>query len=173
MEDRLPVLACALEWTPDLRYRVSNPRVNIPWETIRKECVDRGHLVCVDCIGTEYRVSLTRYSGKLSELSRKTGTLAGKAGTRTGRAGRAGRADRVGSTNRRGRTGQAGAEFPVRSSIDSSESMAGVLSRLYGNPSEDADGWTFRCATDPVPTPEFQEALLDFRMPRRLLPDSH
>lgn len=142
VEDRLPVFSVALEWTPDLRYRVSNPQVIIPWDTIRIECVDRGHLVYVARDGTEYRVSLTRYSDELS----------GKAGTRTGRAG---------------------AVFPVRSSIDGSEGMAGVLSRLYGNPSEDAEGWTFRCATDPVQTPEFQAALLDFRMPCRLQPGSH
>ncbi|MYA77714.1 MAG: DNA/RNA nuclease SfsA, partial [Gemmatimonadetes bacterium] len=48
VEDCLPVLAVALEWTPDLCYRVSNPRIIIPWDTIRTECVDRGHLVCVD-----------------------------------------------------------------------------------------------------------------------------
>lgn len=153
VENRLPVLAVALEWTPDLRYRVTNPRVTIPWETIDSECVDRGHLVCVDHDGTEYRVSLTHHSG---ELSRKTGTRAGQAGTRT-----------------RTRTGRTGAVFPVRSSIDASEGMVGVLSGLYGNASEDADGWMFRCATDPIPTPEFQEALLDCRMPRRLQPDSH
>ena len=136
--DRLPVMAVALEWTPDLRYRVSNPRVIIPWDTIRTECVDRGHLVRVERDGTGYRVSLTRH---LSELSRKT----------------------------EARTDRAGAVFPVRSSIDRSEGMVGVLSGLYGNASENAEGWTFRCAGDPVPTPEFQEALLDFRMPRRLV----
>ena len=152
VEDQLPVLAVALEWTPDLRFRVSNPRVIIPWDTIRTECVDRGHLVCVDRDGTGYRVSLTRYS---DELSRKAGTRAHpRLRTRT-------------------RTGRTGAVYPVRSSIDGSEGMTGVLSGLYGNPSEDADGWTFRCATDPVSTPEFQEALLDFRMPRRLRPGSH
>ncbi len=147
VEDRLPVLAVALEWTPDLRFRVSNPRVIIPWATIRTECVDRGHLVCVERDGRGCRVSLTRYVG---ELSRKAGARAGlKAGTR------------------------AGMVFPVRSSIDASEGMAGVLSELYGNPSEDADGWTFGCETDPVPTPEFQKALLYFRMPRRLQQGSH
>lgn len=168
VEDRLPVLAVALEWTPDLRYRVSNPRAVIPWDTIRTECVDRGHLVCVERDGTGYRVSLTRYTG---ELSRMAGMLAEKAGTgtstRTVRTGRAGRVGRV------GRAGRAGAVFPLRSSVDVSEGMAGVLSGLYGKASEDADGWTFRCATDPVPTHAFQKALLDFRMPRRLLPDSH
>ncbi|MXX03043.1 MAG: DNA/RNA nuclease SfsA [Gemmatimonadetes bacterium] len=159
VKDRLPVLAVALEWTPDLRFRVSNPRVIIPWDTIRTECVDCGHLVCVARGGTGYRITLTRYS---DELSRKL-VMRMRTRTRT----RAGRADRP------GRPGRAGAVYPVRSSIDASESMAGMLSGLYGNPSEDADGWTFRCATDPVPTPEFQEALLDFRMPRRLRPGSH
>ena len=146
--DRLPIMAVALEWTPDLRYRVSNPHVIIPWDTIRKECVDRGHLVRVERNGTGYRdgtgykVSLTRYLGELSREARLC-------------------------------TGHAGAIFPIRSSIDDSEGMTGVLTGLCGNASEDADGWTFRCAGDPVPTPEFQEALLDFRMPRRLRPDSH
>jgi len=169
VEDRLPVLAVALEWTPDLRYRVANPRVVIPWDTIRTECVDRGHLVRVDRDGTGYRVSLTRYS---DELSRRAGARAGRVG-RVGRTNRAGLADRTVRADRAGRTGRAGAVFPVRSSIDASESMAGVLSGLYGKASEDADGWTNRCAIDPVPTPEFQEALLDFRMPRRLLPGSY
>lgn len=136
VEDRLPVLAVALEWRPDLRFRVSNPRVIIPWDTIRAECVDRGHLVRVEREGTGYRVSLTRYS---DELSRQTGT----------------RTDRLDEV------------FPVRSSIDASEGMTGVLSGLYGNASENAEGWTFRCGCDPVPTPGFQQALLDFRMPRR------
>ncbi len=154
VEDRLPVLAVALEWASDLSYRVSNTHVIIPWDTINTECVDRGHLVRVDRDEKGYRVSLTRYS---CELSRKTGTRAAHA-TRAGHAGRPGRAGTV---------------YPVRSSIDASEGMTGVLSGLYGNPSEDFDGWTFRCATDPGPTPEFQEALLDFRMPRRLLPDPH
>lgn len=149
VEDRLPVLAVALEWTPDLCYRVSNPGVIIPWDTIRTECVDRGHLVRVERDGTGYRISLTHYSDELSR----------RAGTRAYRAVRAGRT---------GRAGRAGAVYPVRSSIDSSEGMAGVLSGLYGEASEDAEGWTFRCAIDPVPTHEFQEALLDFRMPRRL-----
>lgn len=142
VEGRLPVLAVALEWTPDLRFRVSNPRVNIPWDTIRTECVDWGHLVRVDRDGTGYRVSLTRYS---DELSSRAGTGAG----------------------------HAGAVYPVRSSIDGSEGMTGVLSELFGSASEDAEGWTFRCASDPVPTPGFQEALLDFRMPPRLLAGSH
>ncbi|MCY3714799.1 MAG: DNA/RNA nuclease SfsA [Gemmatimonadetes bacterium] len=173
VEDRLPVLAAALEWTPELRFRVSNPRVIIPWDTIRTECVDRGHLVRVDRDGTGYRVSLTRYS---DELSRRAGTrLEGTrlVGTRMGRAGRTDRASNAGGADRDGRTDHASAVFPVRSSIDGSEGMMGVLSELYGEASEDADGWTFRCAIDPVPTPEFQEALLDFRMPRRLLPDPH
>lgn len=139
VEDRLPVLAVALEWTPDLRYRVSNPRVMVPWDAVRTECVDRGHLVCVERDGTGYRVSLTRHSG---ELSRKTGTCRGTV-------------------------------FPIRSSIDDSEGMAGVLSGLYGNGTEGAEGWTFGCAGDPVPTPEFQEVLLDFRMSRRLQANSH
>lgn len=139
VEGRLPVLAIALEWTPDLRFRVSNPRVIIPWDTIRTECVDRGHLVRVEREETGYRVSLSRYS---DELSRKTGT----------------------------RTDRPGAVFPVRSSIDASEGMTGVLSGLYGNASENAEGWTFRCTIDPVPTAAFQEALLDFRMPLRLRP---
>ena len=158
VEDRLPVLAVALEWTPDLRFRVSNPRVVIPWATVRTECVDRGHLVCVARDGIGYRVSLTRYS---DELSRKAGK-----GAATGASTGAGTGTGTG-------TGPTGRVYPVRSSIDGSEGMAGVLSGLYGNPSEDADGWTFRCATDPVSTPEFQEALLDFRMPRRLRLGSH
>ncbi|MXW05144.1 MAG: DNA/RNA nuclease SfsA [Gemmatimonadetes bacterium] len=157
VEDRLPVFAVALEWTSDLRFRVSNPRLVIPWDVIRKECVDRGHLVCVARGGTGYRVSLTRYMGELSRM----------AGMRAAHATRAGHAGRP------GRPGRAGAVYPVRSSNDASEGMTGVLSGLYGNPSEDFDGWTFRCATDPAPTPEFQEALLNFRMPRRLLPDPH
>ncbi|MXY98267.1 MAG: DNA/RNA nuclease SfsA [Gemmatimonadetes bacterium] len=163
VEDRLPVLAVALEWTPDLRYRVLNPRVIVPWNTIRTECVDRGHLVCVECDGTGYRVTLTRYSG---ELSRMVGTRAARAGraAHTARTERAGHADHA---------GRADAVFPVQSSIDASEGMTGVLSGLYGEVSEGAVGWTFRCARDPVPTPEFQEALLDFRMPRRLLPDAN
>ncbi|MDE2729505.1 MAG: DNA/RNA nuclease SfsA [Gemmatimonadota bacterium] len=163
VEDCLPVLAVALEWTPDLCYRVSNPRIIIPWDTIRTECVDRGHLVCVDRDGAGYRVSLTRYSDELSR----------RAGARAGRAGRTDRASHAGGADRDGRTGHASAVYPVRSSIDGAEGMAGVLSGLYGYPSEDADGWTFRCATDPVSTPEFQEALLDFRMPCRLRPGSH
>ncbi len=134
VEDRLPVIAVALEWTPDLRYRVLNPRVTIPWDVIRRECVDRGHLVQVERDGTGYRVSLTRY---LIELSKKT----------------------------RKRSGEV---FPIRSSIDESESMAGVLSGLYEKPVENSDGWAFRIEGDPVPTPGFQQALLDFRMPRRL-----
>lgn len=158
--DRLPVLAVALEWTPDLRFRVSNPRVIIPWDVIRKECVDRGHLVCVEVHGTGYRVSLTRYS---DELSRRAGK-----GAATGASTSAGTGTGAGTG-----TDRTGAVYPVRSSIDGSEGMVGVLSRLYGSPSVEADGWTFRCATDPVPTPEFQEALLDFRMPRRLRPGSH
>ena len=166
VEDQLPVLAVALEWTPDLRFRVSNPRIIIPWDTIRTECVDRGHLVCVDRDGTGYRVTLTRYS---DELSRRAGKGAGRAG----RAGRTDRASHAGGADRDGRTDHASAVYPVRSSIDGSVGMTGVLTGLYGNPSENADGWTFRCATDPESTPEFQEALLDFRMPRRLRPGSH
>ncbi|MXY98470.1 MAG: DNA/RNA nuclease SfsA [Gemmatimonadetes bacterium] len=163
VEDRLPVFAVALEWTLDLRFRVSNPRLVIPWDVIRKECVDRGHLVCVARGGTGYRVSLTRYS---CELTRKTGTRAAHAG----RAAHAARTERAGHADHAGR---ADAVFPVQSSIDASEGMTGVLSGLYGEVSEGAVGWTFRCARDPVPTPEFQEALLDFRMPRRLLPDAN
>ena len=156
VEDCLPVVAVALEWTPALRFRVSNPRVVIPWATIRTECVDRGHLVYVARDGTGYRVSLTRFMGELSRRAGKGAATGASTGAGTG----------VG-------TGSTGAVYLVRSSIDDSVGMAGVLSRLYGNPSEDADGWTFRCANDPVPTPEFQEALLDFRMPRRLRPGSH
>lgn len=167
--DRLPILAAALEWTPDLRFRVSNPRVVIPWDTIRTECVDRGHLVRVDYDGTGYRVLLTRYS---DELSRRAGARAGRVGS-VGRTFRAGRAGHACGADRAGRTGHAAVVYPVRSSIDGSEGMMGVLSELYGKASEDTDGWTFSCAIDPVPTPEFQEALLDFRMPRRLLQDSH
>ena len=61
-----------LHWsgTPDLRCRVSNPGVIIPWDTIRTECVDRGHLVRVERDGTGYRISLTHYS---DELSRRAG----------------------------------------------------------------------------------------------------
>ena len=134
VEDRLPVIAVALEWTPDLRYRVLNQWVTIPWDVIRRECVDRGYLVQVERDGTGYRLSLTRY---LIELSKKT----------------------------RKRSGEV---YPVRTSIDVSNDMAGVLSDLYGTPVENAVGWDFRCVSDPVSTPFFQQALLDFRMPRRL-----
>ncbi len=134
VEDRLPIYAVALEWTRDLRYRISDAHVTIPWESIREECVDRGHLIRVEYDGAGYRVSLTRYVIELSQQARKL----------------------------------AGNVYPVRSSIDDSEGMAGVLSGLYGKPVENADGWTFKCANDPVQTPGFQQALLDFRMPRRL-----
>ena len=63
---------------------------------------------------------------------------------------------------------RSGEVFPIRTSIDESESMAGVLSSLYEKPVENSDGWVFRIEGDPVPTPGFQQALLDFRMPRRL-----
>ena len=135
VEDKLPVLAISLEWTRDLRYRISNPQVTVPWDTIRGECVDRGHLLRVERDGEGYSVSLTGYAVELSQRARQcTGTV-----------------------------------FPVRTSIDDSTRMAGVLSDLYGNPGVNADGWTFKCSHDPVPTSGFQEALLDFRMPRRLL----
>ncbi len=135
VEDKLPVLAISLEWTRDLRYRISNPQVTIPWDTIRGECVDRGHLLRVERDGEDYSVLLTGYAVELSQMAGQcTGTV-----------------------------------FPVRTSIDDSTRMAGVLSDLYGNPCENADGWTFKCSHDPVPTSRFQEALLDFRMPRRLL----
>ncbi len=134
VEDKLPVYAVALEWTEDLRYCISVPEVTIPWTTIRRECVDRGHLLIVGRDGAGYRVSLTRYLTELLKKTRKP----------------------------------SGAVFPIRTSIDDCESMAGELSGLYGNPAEDTDGWTFQCASDPVSTPGFQRALLDFRMPVRL-----
>ena len=84
VEDRLPVLAVALEWTPDLRFRVSNPRVIIPWDTVRTECVDRGHLVCVARDGTGYRVSLTRYSDELSRKAGKGAATGASTGAGTG-----------------------------------------------------------------------------------------
>ena len=135
VEDKLPVLAISLEWTRNLRYRISNPQVTVPWDTIRGECVDRGHLLCVERDGEGYSVSLTGYTVGLSQRTRQ----------------------------------YTGKVFPVRTSIDVSEDMAGMLSDLYGNPGVNADGWTFKCSHNPVPTSGFQEALLDFRMPRRLL----
>ena len=134
VEGKLPVYAVALEWTEDLRYRVAFAEVAVPWATIRRECVDRGHLLIVGRDEGAYRIYLTKYA---SDLSRKAGRCAGTV-------------------------------YPVRTSIDAAEDMAGVLSDLYGIPREEADGWTFRCGSDPVPTPGFQQALLDFRMPRRL-----
>ena len=136
-EDKLPIHAVALEWTEDLRYRISVPEVTIPWPTIRRECVDRGHLLIVGRDGAGYRVSLTGYEDDLSRKARR----------RDGRV------------------------YPVRTSIDVAEDMAGVLSGLYGNPQDEADCRTFRCGFDPVPTPDFQRALLNFRMPRRLSRD--
>lgn len=134
VEGKLPVHAVSIEWTKDLRYRIRYPEVAIPWDAIRRECVDRGHLLIVERDGAGYRVSLTRYEHGLSK----------KAGRCT---------ERV---------------YPVRTSIDVAEDMACVLSGLYGNPKDEAHGWTFRCGFDPVPTRGFQEALLDFRMPRHL-----
>ncbi|MCY3773737.1 MAG: DNA/RNA nuclease SfsA [Gemmatimonadetes bacterium] len=138
VENKLPVRAVSIEWTEDLRYRIACPEVAIPWDAIRRECVDRGHLLIVERDGAGYRVSLTRYE---HDLSKKAGRCA----------------ERV---------------YPVRTSIDMAEDMAGVLSHLYGNPRDEAHGWTFRCGFDPVPTPGFQQALLDFRMPRRLARES-
>lgn len=65
----------------------------------------------------------------------------------------------------------AGTVYPVRTSIDVAEDVAGVLSGLYGHPQDEGHDRTFRCGYDPVPTPGFQQALLDFRMPRRLSGD--
>lgn len=137
-EDKLPVYAVALDWTEDLSYRISNPEVTIPWTTIRRECVDRGHLLVVGRDGAGYGVSLTGYE---NDLSRKAARM---------------RAETV---------------YPVRTSIDVADDMTGVLSDLYGNPQDEAGGRTFRCGYDPVPTPGFQQALLDFRMPRHLSGD--
>lgn len=137
-EGKLPIHAVSLEWTEDLSYRISNPEVRIPWDTIRGECVDRGHLLVVGRDGAGYGVSLTGYE---NDLSRKAARM---------------RAETV---------------YPVRTSIDVAQDMAGVLSGLYGNPEDEGHGWTFRCGFDPVPTPGFQQALLDFRMPRRLSGD--
>lgn len=138
VENKLPVYAVSIEWTEDLRYRVACPEVAIPWDTIRRECGDRGHLVIVERDGPGYRVTLTGYG---HDLSRKTGRYSG-------------------------------AVYPVRTSIDFGEDMAGVLSDLYGNQRDEDQGWTFRCGFDPVLTPGFQQALLDFRMPRRLAKES-
>lgn len=134
VEDKLPVYAVSIEWAEDLRYRITYPEVAIPWDTIRRECVDRGHLLIVGRDGAGYRVSLTRYENDLSQKARRC----------------------------------LGRVYPVRTSIDVAEDMAGVLSGLYGNPQDEAHGWTFRSGFDPVPTRSFQQALLDFRMPRRL-----
>lgn len=138
-EDKLPVHAVSIEWTEDLRYRIACPDVAIPWDAIRRECVNQGHLLIVERDGAGYRVSLTGYEHGLSK-----------------KAGRC-----------------SGAVYPVRSSTDVGDDIAGVLSGLYGCPREEADGWTFRCGYDPVPTPDFQQALLDFRMPRRLARHRH
>lgn len=137
-ENWLPIHAVSLEWTRDLRYRISNPQVKIPWETIRGECVDRGHLLQVECHGTGYRVSLSAYQNGLSEKIRRS----------------------------------TGAAYPIRASIDDSARMAAVLAGLFGNEGMDRDGWFFECGYDPVPTPGFQDVLLDFRMPRRLLAEA-
>ena len=137
-ENRLPIHAAALEWTEDLRYRISNPKVAIPWDTIRGECVDRGHLLRVERHGTGYQVSLSTYRSGLSEMIRRS----------------------------------AGTVYPIRASVDDSARMLGVLAGLYGNGGKDRDGWFFESGCDPVPTPGFQNALLDFRMPRRLLEDA-
>ena len=134
VEDKLPVHAVSIEWTEDLRYRIACPEVAIPWDKIRRECVDRGHLLIVGRDGSDYRVSLTGYEHDLSQKARRC----------------------------------SGTVYPVRTSIDVGEDMAGVLSSLYGNPRDEGDGWTFGCGFDPVPTPGFQQALLDFRLPRRL-----
>lgn len=137
-ENKLPVHAVSIEWTRDLRYRIALAEVRIPWDVIRRECVDRGHLLIVGRDRAGYRISLTGYE---NDLSRK-------------------------AARRRD-----GIVFPVRTSIDVAEDMAGVLSGLYGNPEGEAACRTFRCGFDPVPTPGFQQALLDFRMPRRLFGD--
>ncbi len=137
-EGKLPIHAVALEWAEDLRYRIAVPEMTISWATIRRECVDRGHLLIVERDEAGYRVSLTEYENDLSrQIRRRDGTV-----------------------------------YPIRTSIDAAEDMAGVLSGLYGNPDDEADCRTFRCGFDPVPTPGFQQALLDFRMPCRLFGDS-
>ena len=136
-EDKLPIHAVSIEWVEDLRYRIASAEVTIPWDTIRKECVDRGHLLIVERNEAGYRVSVTGYVDDLSRKARR----------------------------------RAGTVYPVRTSVDVAENMAGVLSDLYGNPEEKAGCLTFRCEYDPVATPGFQQALLDFRMPRRLFGD--
>ncbi len=134
-ENRLPVFAAALEWKGDLRYRVANQRVTIPWATIRGECVDSGHLLRVARRGSGYRVTLSSYQEGLSNNIRRS----------------------------------AGTIYPIRSSMDDSARILGVLAGLYGNVVKEPDGWFFESGCNPVPTRGFQNALLEFRMPRRLM----
>ena len=134
VENKLPVHAVSIEWTEDLRYRIACPEVAIPWDAIRKECVDRGHLLIVGRDGAGHCISLTGYVSDLSQKARRC----------------------------------SGAVYPIRTSIDVGDDMASMLSSLYGNPRDEVHGWTFRCGFDPVPTPNFQQTLLDFRMPRGL-----
>ena len=55
--------------------------------------------------------------------------------------------------------------YPIRSSVDETEIILKGLTGCYGPPCTDR---VFRIHHNPVPTAEFQELLLSFRMPRRL-----
>lgn len=151
MEQALPIYAVSIGWRSDLTIDDHAATVTIPWDVIRREVVDKGHVLALGRQGHLFTISLTAYGDGLSDRLRNDATAAKKKGTYSVKN-----------------------IFPVRSSIDLTSTMLDALETLYGSAQEgksddgDLNTYTFQMEEDPARQPAFQDLILDFRMPASL-----